>query len=430
MAKTAAKKNINRKPVSSRTKGLICLIVLCALTVFVSCLGFAGMKLDSEGVNILMPWVPFSSANWPASLPLNRALGGGSYNEYTLTMEDDTVKAEDIVKVVSDRFDGLGETDKTVALKGENTLRVELRAMDDSRLSGIRSLALTNGHFTFQNPSTGETVLTEKDIASAVLGMNSAQTSYVITVKTNEEGTKKLAETDASYLSVQMDGSSVASYAFFGEGEISISITNYNTAANVVYIMSTGPINATLSPSGSGKLAATAGGVKTVVLVVAAVLLAAALIYLVLRGKLTGVSGIWMVWCAVLLGLFFVAAVVVQTVYALDIGCLIAILVGILLAIYSAVTRTDAISAQIASGASPKSASRLGFNAAMKPVWLVHGCVLILSLILMIFNFSRPTGYVLSACVMGSAIVQVLMRAFQACFTTMTNKAALFGKTK
>ena len=52
------------------------------------------------------------------------------------------------------------------------------------------------------------------------------------------------------------------------------------------------------------------------------------------------------------------------------------------------------------------------------------------ALILMIFSFSKSTGYTLAAFVTGSAFTVVLMRAFQACFTAITNKASLFGKTK
>ena len=56
------------------------LAVLVILTIFVSCLSIAGMNLDAEGVNVLLPWVPVSSANWPESLPVSRSLGGGTYS--------------------------------------------------------------------------------------------------------------------------------------------------------------------------------------------------------------------------------------------------------------------------------------------------------------------------------------------------------------
>ena len=419
----------NRKPVTSRTKGLICLVVLCALTVFVSCLGIGGMKLDNEGVNVLLPWVPVSSANWPASLPLNRALGGGSYVEYTAVL-DEGATLDNVAKVISERLAGVAEEDHSVTVKGD-TVRVELRNMDSDRLSGVRSLALMNGHYEFRD-TEGNAVLTEKDVQRAVLTMNDSQTTYLVNATITDEAVQKLEEAGLSYVSVYLDGNQVTSMATISGNEIRMSFltSNFNTASNVVFLLTTGAIDATLTLKESGTLTATAGGAKTVVLLVAAVLLVLACLYLILTGKLTGLAGIWTVWCATLLGLFFVATVVVPTINALSVGCLLAMLLGILLAVYTAVTRADAIGAQTKEGFGPKQASKLGFRASAKQIWLVHGCALVISLILMIFAFSRAIGYTLAAFVTASAITVVLMRAFQACFTAISGKASLFGKTK
>ena len=51
-------------------------------------------------------------------------------------------------------------------------------------------------------------------------------------------------------------------------------------------------------------------------------------------------------------------------------------------------------------------------------------------MIMMIFPFCRNVGYALSAMVVASAIATLAMRAFQLCFTAISNKPALFGKTK
>ena len=158
----------SRKPISPATKGIVCLVLLCALTVFVSFLGIAGMKLNGEGVNVLLPWVPVSSANWPASLPLNRALGGGTYIEYAAK---EGASLEDTVKVINARLEGLSETDRSVTVKGDDTIRIELRNMDASRLSGVRSMAVMAGHYEFRD-SEGNVLLTEKDVTGASLGMN------------------------------------------------------------------------------------------------------------------------------------------------------------------------------------------------------------------------------------------------------------------
>ncbi len=418
----------SRKPISPATKGIVCLVLLCALTVFVSFLGIAGMKLDGEGVNVLLPWVPVSSANWPASLPLNRALGGGTYIEYAAK---EGASLEDTVKVINARLEGLSETDRSVTVKGDDTIRIELRNMDASRLSGVRSMAVMAGHYEFRD-SEGNVLLTEKDVTGASLGMNANQTTYVVTAKITDEAVKKLADAGVTYVSVYLDNDQVASVAGIDGNEISMSFltSNFNTASNVTYLFNTGAVDAGLTMKESGTLDASAAGTRQVVLLVALALLVIACLYLVLTGKLTGVSGIWTAWCAVLLGLFFVATIVVPTVYALNVGCLIAALLGVLLAVYTAVTRADAISAQTKEGFSPKQATKLGFRSCGKQIWLVHGCALAVSLVMMIFPFSKSTGYTLAAFVTASAFTAFLMRVFQACFTAISNKPSLFGKTK
>ena len=168
----------------------------------------------------------------------------------------------------------------------------------------------------------------------------------------------------------------------------------------------------------------------SVVLIVSAVLLVCALVYLIVSGKLTGIAAFLSVWCALVISLFFVATIVVPSVTMLNTGCLVAVLLGILLSIYAAVTRTDAISKQIGEGSTPKQATKLGFRTVAKNVWIAHGAVLVVALVLMIFSFSKSTGYTLAAGVVASAAATLVMRVFQACFTAMTNKPSLFGKVK
>lgn len=434
----ATKNTQNRKPLTSGMKGLICLAVLLALTVCASYLSIMGMNLDAEGVNVLLPWVPVSSANWPSSLPVTRALGGGNYVEYAYTLPENAAEGtlEKSVNTIRDRLTQMGETDTLVSVK-DGAVRIELRKMNASRLSSLRSMATMGGQFEFADTNSN-VILTEKEIANAEVKVNynNSRTSYTISLifNVNKDGQAKLAETNPSYLSVTCDGDSVSSYAIVSGSQITCSMgstnTAYTTASNVAFLLNYGAVDMTLSLRDSGEVAASTGSVLNVVLIVFAVLLLFALIYLVASGKLTGLSGFLSVWCAVVLNLFFVAAIIVPTEYVLNVGCLVAILLGLLLAIYSAVTRTDAISKQITEGSVPKSASKLGFRAAAKNVWIVHGVVLAVSLILMIFSFSKSIGYTLASGVVSSAMVTLVMRAFQGCFTMITGKASLFGKVK
>ena len=146
----ATKTTQNRKPLSSGAKGVICLAVLLVITLCASFLSIAGMNLDAEGVNVLLPWVPVSSANWPASLPVNLSLGGGTYVEYTYKPNDDApADALDAsVKTIRDRLAQMGETDAAVSVKDE-AVRIELRKMDESRLATLRNMATMGGQFEY-----------------------------------------------------------------------------------------------------------------------------------------------------------------------------------------------------------------------------------------------------------------------------------------
>ena len=434
----ATKNTKSRKPLTSGAKGLICLAVLLALTVFVSCLSITGMNLDAEGVNVLLPWVPVSSGNWPASLPLSRALGGGTYVEYAYTLAEDAAEntLNDSVKTIRERLSQMGESDADVSVK-DGAVRIELRKMDASRLASLRNMSTMGGQFEFTDTNSN-VVLTEKEISKAEVKVNynNARTSYTVSLvfSVNKDGQAKLAESNPSYLSVTCDGDSISSYAIVSGDTVTCSMgsnnTAYNSAANLAFLLNYGSVDMTLTLRDSGTTAASLGSVQRVVLIVFALLLVFALAYMVITGKLTGVAGFLSVWCAVVLNLFFVATIVVPSVYMLNVGCLVAILLGVLVAMYAAVTRTDAIGKQISEGNAPKAASKLGFRAAAKNTWIAHGAVLAVALILMIFPFSKSTGYTLASGVVASAMTTVVMRAFQYCFTMITNKPALFGKVK
>ena len=424
----------NRKPITSGTKGLICLIEQCAVWwAFVSCISLVGMPLDSEGVNILLPWVPVSSANWPASLPLNRALGGGTYTDYNYTAAEG-VSVDDSVKTIKSRLVALGEADAAVSLKGD-AIRAELRKLSASQRASELAMATMPAHFEFTD-SNGTVVLTEKDVANAKYAAKSSGSTYTVSMDFNltKEGAQKLKEANPSYLAITCDGDSVSSFASVGDGKVTASLgtgdSAYRAAANYAFLANNGAVDVTLSQSGTGDVPASSGIVLTVVMLLCAALLVCALIYLVMIGKLTGVSAFIAVWCTVLMTLFFVATVVVPSSYMINVGMLVAMLLGVLLSMYAAVNRTAAISKQIGEGSAPKQATKLGMKNAAKTIWLAHGAAMVVALLLMIFSFSRSIGYALCVSVIASALSTLVMRAFQFCFTAMTNKPALFGKVK
>ena len=100
-----ADKKQNRKPMTSRTKAVIAMCVMLALTLCVSWLSIAGTKLDAEGVNILLPWLPLTADKVPASLTLGLDVGDGNAADVAMTYATPApteAPAEDAVEDAAD----------------------------------------------------------------------------------------------------------------------------------------------------------------------------------------------------------------------------------------------------------------------------------------------------------------------------------------
>lgn len=424
-----------RKPMSVRSKGLIWLVLLLAVTVAVSCLSICGMRYGDDGVNLLLPWVPVSSQDWPASLPLSRSLGGGDYTEYTVSAPEGSEEsvadlANAALKVMKARLSACNLNDVKVSLVGESTIRVELPKTDDA--ANVLSMLSSKGNFEFRIGD--EAFMTGADIKTASVGQYDT-TTYMLGLQTTEEGKQKLADATSANIngtmSIYQDGALLISATVpeaFTSGTISVPLgESRENTEKVAAMLNNGTFSAELTQGETGELENDGSGSLRALLIIAAVMLAVALVYLVITGKLTGLAGIWSVWCAILMMFFFFATLVLATV---NVAVAIVLLLGILLAIFTAVTRTDAISKETAKGLAPKAATKAGIRAAGKLVWLVHGGAMVIACVLMLIPGTKVLGYTLSAAVVASAFAAPLMRLFQSCFTMMSTKPGLFGKTK
>ena len=420
-----------RKPMSSKSKGLIGLVLLLALTVFVSCLAIGGMKLDSEGINILLPWVPVTAENWPASLPRSRALGGGTYLEYTVEGED----AENAVNVLKARLNERGINDSSVTLR-DGAVRVELPELDETVLASVKKLLNANGKFEFRTED-GNVFMTGDDIRQANVGYaDQNYSSFALGLTTTDEGKQKLADATTEHangsIAIYRDGAVLIDAGVGGQafttGQISVPLgMDMLDTLNVAILMNNGSFEAKLTEKAAGALNEDGGSGAQVWLIVAGVLLLAALVVLVIRGKLSGVAAIWAVWCAVMLIMFLFATIILS---AVTVGCIIAILLGIALAAYVTYIRVDAIAKAVQESGSAKQAVKLGFRTTVKQVWMAIGAVLVLSIILMIIPATKIMGYTLAAGVFSAAVALPLMHLFLYCFTAITGKVALYGANK
>ena len=425
------------KSVSTKTKGIICLAVLLVITVGVSCLGMTGMKLDSEGVNILLPWIPVSAGNWLQSMPLSRALGGGNYHEYTLTGaegEDAAAAAEEAAKVVRERLHVIGEDDAAVSVTAEGAVRVETRPMEHEDLDAILNTAVASAQFN-ATLSDGTELIDGHDVKNATVGYNSTGTSIVLTINLTGDGQKKLSAglegQDNPLLTLNLDGEAVTSTATANakanQITASMSTAYVNIASNTAFFLNTGSIDYTLSVAGEGEIEAPGSGSLNAVLIAIGVLLAAGLIYMIAAGKLTGAAGIWAAWCGWVITLFFFTTIILKP---FTVSVAVGLLLGLAFILWAACVRTKKVSAQIAQGAALRQAVKTGFSESAKVVWIAHAAVAVIGMILMIFRATEPLGDCLAAAAVASACAVALMRLFLFVFGMITRKPAMYGKAQ
>lgn len=425
------------KSVSTKTKGLICLAVLLVITVGVSCLGMTGMKLDSEGVNILLPWIPVSAGNWPASMPLSRALGGGNYHEYSLTVaegEDAAAAAEDVAKVIRERLHVIGEDDAAVTVTAGNAVRVETRPMDHEDLDSILNTAVASAQFT-ATLSDGTQLIDGHDVKNATVGYNSTGTAIELTVNLTKDGQEKLSAglegQDAPLLTLTLDGDAITATASANAKAnqivASMSTSYVNVASNAAFFLNTGSIDYALTLADEGEIESSASGNLNIVLIVIGVLLAAGLVYMVAAGKLTGVAGIWAAWCGWVITLFFFTTIILKP---FTVSVAVGLLLGLAFILWAACVRTKKVSAQIAQGAAPRQAVKAACSESAKVVWIAHAAVAVIGMILMIFRATEPMGDCLAAAAVASACAVALMRLFLFVFGMISKKPAMYGKAK
>lgn len=420
-----------RKSMSSRSKGLIVLAILVAATLFVTWIAVCGMKLDKDGVKVLLPWVPTSSENWPQSLPLSRALGGGTYAEFTvevpegegdITLEDASAQAE---KVLRQRLSKLKLDDAKLTREG-NVLRLELPELDDQSLNYVHYMAAKPGHLEAVNEQS-EVIMTETDIRNITIESSATGSSYTLLLEVKAEVAEGLRDPDG--VTFLLDGESLAPTFTIKDNRVRLSLgSNVNVLSNVMFLLENGAYDGTVTESGEGQLEVDpdATGLK-VILIAAAVLLLCELIAAVAMGRLTGVAAFWAVFCAVLLNLFIYATVVLTTLTA---GVAIALIAGIVLACAVMNMRVAAISKAVSAGAMPKPAIKTACRATAKKVWLCQAAVLAVSIVLMLIPAVKPVGYTLASGVFACVCAVGLMRIFLSCFAALSNRPALFGKAK
>lgn len=180
----------------------VTLFILCIVAIFA--LAFSGFK-------------GFEIAGWEVKsfdkvITKGLDLQGGV--SVLMEIQEDEVKPEDLEKtrqLLDLRVNKLGVAETVVATEGSKRIRVDIPGQVDS--SDIVNNLSKTGNLEFKDPE-GNVVITGKDVKEASVMLDNQTGKPVVSLKLNDEGTKKFAEaTKANVgknIAITMDGETIS----------------------------------------------------------------------------------------------------------------------------------------------------------------------------------------------------------------------------
>ncbi len=436
-----------RKPMSAKSKASIWLAILLVITLGIGILSVTGMNLDSEGLQKLLPWVPVSASNWPASLALDSDLSGGTFIEMTASAPhhheegeehsdeeaDEPVSSADLDKTVSiiqKRLAAMGYKDAVVKRSGDSGVRLEIANVQN--LNAAVFLAAATGEYEFRT-ADGDVILTNTHIKSVdILAQRASSTSttvyYYLDIRLTNEGKTLFADATTQHageaISVYYDDQLLVSPSVdapIKDGRLTVSFgldAEYSRICGIQMSSEALPVSLTTAETGTFEARMGKTGL-TMLLAAAAVLLLAACAYFVVKYSQAGIAAVWMLVCDVIL-VCFLCATILFTYF--PVSALVAMLVGILISVVMAVLVLDAYKKALAEGTDARQARKTALRGAAPMVWYIPGGVLVLAIILMLFSATATIGNVLAVGVVCAVVsAALLLRCF------MSALAGVFG---
>lgn len=321
------------------------------------------------------------------------------------------------IAVMQRRADMLTMKNISISQQGENHIRVEIPTDDVESASSIL-YTLTEACHVYITNEAGETVLEGKDITSSTLGMNSAQTAYLVSIKVEEQALSDWAavteDVNAS-VTVYLDDTTVCTAAISQLLSSGMTFTSYNDAINVYMALQTGHIAAEVTTVASGAVPAEmeADQFNNGMIALGVAVLVAAIVMIVVFRKTGIVSALSIVLSAVATVFFFglvpYMSFGVASFYAL------AAVLGI--KVLCDIDLMSNVRAQMALG--------LGGRGAASAAWRVSGLKALeicfvaaaVALVMQYFGAESVSAFT-SVLAVGSVIVLIVTAAFTRPLTT------------
>ena len=416
------------KRMGSRSKAVITLCILLAITVCLGILSVTGMKLDSAGLYKLLPWVPTNANNWPESISLGLDLQGGVYVEYEAVQEEGVeadefeVLLQNTIVVIQNRLTEQGFTEATVTQLNDNGIRVEIPTVSDPNT--VLDLIGTPAKLEFTDPD-GTVVVEGADVQTAWVTKESSDTTissdYEVGFKLTSEGATKFAEATARLIgqsiSIVLDGETIMSPTVQseitgGSGVITGSFS-YDEAHNLAIQIQSGALPLTLTQQKVDTISATLGvDALQTSLLAAAIGILIVMLVLVIRYRLSGLAASWALVIYIIL-LFWLIAMLPGI--QLTLPGIAGVILGIGMAVDANVVIFERFGEELLKGKATKPAAKAGFKNAFSAILDSNVTTLIAAFVLMAFGTGSIRGfaYMLALSVICSLITALIVsRAF------------------
>ncbi|MBQ8200708.1 MAG: protein translocase subunit SecD [Clostridia bacterium] len=385
---------------NAKTKAIVSLAVVLAVTIAAGWLGLTGMPLPPNGLYKLLPWLPTTdAANWPEVLPLGLDLRGGVYVEYSAEKPEGEADFNSLIEgtmaVITTRLSDKGYSESTVQKLGEDGIRVEIPDVTDP--NAILELIGEPALLEFKTPD-GETFMTGDMVATAVPAYNEMGEA-VINFKLNAEGTEIFKNMTSAHigqaLSIYLDGElllnpTVNETIPTGEGQIS-GMGTIEDAQTIASQIQSGALPLVLTQQKVDTVSATLGddALSTSVLA-ACVGIVLIMALLIVRYRMNGVLASWAL-VIYIITLFFAIAVIPGI--QLTLPGIAGIVLGIGMAVDANVIIFERFNEEIRSGRSLKAAVRVGFRNAWSAILDANVTTLIAAGVLFAYGTGSIQGF-------------------------------------
>lgn len=401
------KGNIMAKPIqapqkkaSTKAIAAVTLVVILALSIVGTVLGFTGMKLDKEGLYKLLAWLPTpgQTSDWRQALVPGADLGETLELTYALApLEEGQAispqMTQETLRVLSRRLGFVGLSSAVVKQEED---KIQLTLPKDDTHDHFYELLTQRGDVSFGMPD-GTIFLNSLHFKSASYQPNQQDGSYAVSFLLTPEGKKLFAEKTTELvgqnMSLTIDGEVIAQPGISSpltEGAASLPGFSGENAMAYSAFMQTGPLSVklTLDSNAAGEPLLGKNVQNTLIIALAAATLLLMGLF-VFKFRLGGAVAAWLLLIQLVIT-YFLAALIRS---GFTLSTLTAIYFSFGLLAFSLQVLYRSMREDLSRGRGIKQSLKEAYISSGKLAYDVLGSLLLLSLVLIIMDTQVIGGF-------------------------------------